>query len=1006
MGLLSLSESSVAEKMQLADWQKAGVARWKSKLDQATRSDNPDQMRRDAEKSIRGQISDSQFAMWQHLIGRGDTPATVEVPEQVSSSAVAGMAEPGNAESNSKIPVEDIQLRINFKDAPYDDVIYWLAEQADLALMGNVVPPSTFTYRDLSRTYSVRETMDKINSSLLSSGYQLIRVGRTLRCYDLEAVPDDLERGIFLREIAPVVGREQLSEFGDFEPVTCTFALKRLDPTELKEDVEQLLSIQGRVDAVPATGDLMVTDVARKVKAIDAMIQRAEQSGGSTVQFIELEHITADEVLVIARPLLGLEEDTNTSDDIKISADLFGTQIVAKGQAEKVQDLRDIVEQFDVPPAEGQEMTEQEAIVLRSHKVGQMGLDLAYDIIAQQLAGIPGVRLAKDEKGNQLFAQARPSEHEMIEKSLGLAGNDAEETFKAITVTGMDVQTAIAAVEKFFPETGEEGESSYTIDGQTLGRQVWLRGSAAKIAQIEAFLNSVEASQPASPWGDQVTQIPLTGRAADQALEQAAQMWKAVGGKASIRVIKSGGQATGTGIPQKVFAPNTDDKEAFNLRKLNALPLYGGEPQPMLKSGPQGMLVSTAQEESETETAVKLDPNDIQVIKTPSGLLLYSEDKEQLAMFNEMLNMLAIPSGTAEPTIVYLKNVKAEDAKVLLENVMSGTVDSGGGGSLLGDALGGVMGGMGGMLGAAFGGGGGGLLSSTNSGSATGDYKINTFPLHNALIIEANPVDMDLIEALISTIDIPQSPVNVETGGMLKMIPVVTKDVGEVLAIVKELFSDQIKGAAPTAGGGGGRGGQPDPAAIINALRGGGRGRGGAGGGQTQLTEAKIAISAEPSTNMLIVMAQPQQIEQIEALVKVIDAAGEADPEEIAVTDMGSLKGNIIANGLVPVLGPNAKTNVTESGTSSNTSTSSSATPAAGGTSDAAAQARRAAFFEALRARGGFGGAGRGGGGPGGAGGGGPGGAGRGGAGFGRGGGGPGGGGAGGGGGPGRGRGQ
>ncbi|MEM7478644.1 MAG: hypothetical protein AAF483_26980, partial [Planctomycetota bacterium] len=682
MGLISLAEPAIAEQLKLADWQKEKVASWKSKVAAAGKS-TLTKTRKDAEQSIRMQLSDSQFGMWQFLAGSGEKPDEVIVPEPASSK-VAGM--PTDAVDNSRMPVEDIRLQILFRGAPFDEVIDWLAKQADLALDSNIIPPGTFNYEDRSRTYTVAETMDRINESLLSSGFQLIRSNRVLRCYDLDAIPDELDRGVFLREIAPVVSPEQLSKYGDFEPVTCTFSLKRLDPETVKGDVEQMLSVLGRVDSFPSTGDLMVTDVAKKLRAIYGMISRAEESGGSTLQAITLKHVTAEEVLLAARPHLGLEEESNSNDEISISTTLFGDQIFARGQAEKVQVLRDVVEKLDVSMTDDESQVDKvEVPEIRKHKVGVMDLQLAYEITSQLLAGAPEVRLARDDNAKQLILQARPSEHEIIEKMLGNVAEDPDIKFDVIQLKSLDVQLAIAAIEKFYPEDEEGLTDAPVIDGDILAGQVWVKGTNAQVKQITDFLNNLEAIQPKPLWGDKVSQIPLTGRAADRALQQAQQMWNVTGGKNRIRVIESDGEASKSGLQQRMFAPNKSDKEAFNLRKLNAMPLYGRNDirnnwQPTNSSSKSGRFVMFAQEgekeagdgdnadandDSDNSGEEKILDSDIVIMRGPNGLIISSEDAEAAARFREMLTTLAIPSGSGEPTIVYLKNIKSDACKEL-----------------------------------------------------------------------------------------------------------------------------------------------------------------------------------------------------------------------------------------------------------------------------------------------------------------------------------------------------
>ncbi|MCA9183638.1 MAG: hypothetical protein KDA51_19385, partial [Planctomycetales bacterium] len=189
--------------------------------------------------------------------------------------------------------------------------------------------------------------------------------------------------------------------------------------------------------------------------------------------------------------------------------------------------------------------------------------------------------------------------------------------------------------------------------------------------------------------------------------------------------------------------------------------------------------------------------------------------------------------------------------------------------------------------------------------------------------------------------------------GQLRLIPVITQDVATVLNTIKSLYGDRIEGNSSGGGGGrggGGGGGQPDPAAFIQALRGGG-GRGG-GGNNSQLAEPKISLGADEANNMLIVMAQPKQIAEIEELVAQIDLAGAANEE---VVDYAYLDGwvttEVLQQGLLRILGPQARTSSSQGQTAQNSGSSSGG--GGGDTSDAAAQARRAAFFESLRNGGG-----------------------------------------------------
>ncbi|RMF41403.1 MAG: hypothetical protein D6753_09670, partial [Planctomycetota bacterium] len=977
LGMLALADPEIAEQLRLADWQRELVADWVERVRRVRRGQEAERVRAEAQSSIRANISDSQFAMWQYLAGQIDQPAAEpqppqrdpppaeaeqDAPPEIASAEAAGQ---DDSADNASVPIEDVRLVLNFQGIPWPEAIKWLAEQADLSVQMDTAPPGTFSYRDRARSYSVPEVIDIMNASMLNTGFILMRQGRMLRVINFEE--QDIA-GEYINETADLVDAQELARRGDYEPVKFVFNLTRLDVEQFREEVERLLSVNGTVVAIPSAGQLIVSDLAKNVRAIKAVVDVAEDpstSRGSAVQVFTLKHINAEEVLTVARPLLGLDEGVNRNDQISLATNTFGTTIFAMGDASKVQILRDLVKTMDTPPPEDENLVDKyETPRIRRHKVIGADLELAYQVVANLLAGLPDVRLAKDETAKQLILQARESEHQLVEETLRELAGEASD-FEVIQLKKMDVQLAIAAIKKFFglTDSADTASGAPVIDGDILARQVWVKGTESQVAQIRQFVEQLESNMAnTNPLGDNVRLIPLTGKSAQDVLQQAESLWRELNGKTRIRVIKRPEDRTGPALPQKVLAPNVNDREARLQRRQPArvdertsIPAGQFVGFPQEAASPSDRPVDSEPSDAGEETAA--EGGEIVIMEGPAGLIVSSDDKEALAQFENLLRMLSDQAllGSAEPTVIYLKNIKAAAAKELLETVLSGAASSGdGGGGLLGDMAGQVLGGFGGgLFGAMLGGGGGDDLLASGSGLASGDYSITADPRLNALIIKASPADMYLIEQLIEIIDQVESPLEIETRGQVAMIPVITQDAEQVVNVIKSLYGDRIEGAGSSGGGRGGGGGQPNAADIIAALRGGGRG-GRGGSTNSQLTEPKIAISAEPTTNMLLVVAQPQDIAQIRQIVQMIDEAGKEEIEEIGYASLdGIVSGTLFAESVARLLGPQAQTNVTSrDGTTS--SGSSGGSDSQGDVSDAQRQAARAAFFERLR-QGGFG---------------------------------------------------
>lgn len=1003
LGLLSLAEPKIAEQLNLADWQLELVSEWKGKVRAAQRGPAAGRVRAEAERGIRQDISESQWAAWQVLAGKiAENSVGAPVPpvretaveeEAPGDAAVAAAKQDSSGQrndstsDNADLMIEDVRLTLNFQSQPWNEVIKWLAAEADLSVQSDVMPPGTFTYRDKGRNYSVTETLDIMNAALLNVGYTIFRQDRMLRCIDFES--DQKIRGEVIKALADAVTEEELVGRGRYEPVKVLFTLKRIDPAAATKEVEQLLSIQGTVVSLPLTGQLLVTDMAGNVRTIAAYIKRAEDpqsARGSSIQVIPLRNVNAEEVLSVARPLLGLEEGKNVSEELSLSTNTFGTVIYARGSTDKIQNLRDLAEEMDTPPAETESVVQVEIPYIDRHRVVGIDMQLAYEVVSNLLAGgAADTKLASDETAKQLVLFARKDDHKLVKDTLAtLAGESSD--FEVIQLKRLDTQLAIAAIKKFFglTDSATAASGAPVIDGDMLARQVWVKGSETQVAQIRSLLDKLEDNARSQDFiGDRVKLIPGSGSGATDTLRQVEALWEqAYGRKSPIRRVNPG-EAGQSGLRQKTFAPEprkptpapqAGNSEAVAPVKADAPGAAATNKSAATKTTevtdehteavePVGGRFVARQTESQAAAQDPVDdsqePADIVVMQGPGGMIISSDDKESLERFESLWRLVAEQSSlsTNEPVVIYLRHIKAAAAKELLETTLSGTSSSSsGGGGLLGDIGGTMFGGMGGMMGALMGGGGGGDLVGSTQGMASGDYSIVADPRMNLLLVKAGPGDMQLIEQLLEVFDQSEGPFAIETRGQFASIPVITQNVSEVMSMVKGLYGDRIAGAAAPggggAGGGGGQGGQPNPADIIAALRGGGRGgRGGGGAAASELTEPKISLGADTKSNMLLVMAQPSQIQELRDLVELIDQAGADLQEDVAIADFGAINTEVLKTSLSRVLGSKAITNST--GTS---------TPAAGGqqaaspSDDAAQQQRRAEFFQRMRDSGAFGG--------------------------------------------------
>jgi hypothetical protein len=206
-------------------------------------------------------------------------------------------------------------------------------------------------------------------------------------------------------------------------------------------------------------------------------------------------------------------------------------------------------------------------------------------------------------------------------------------------------------------------------------------------------------------------------------------------------------------------------------------------------------------------------------------------------------------------------------------------------------------------------GGGGSSASSASSGSSTasGDVYITADPRQNALWVQANGLDMQLIEQLIEIIDTETGPVDIRTRGIPRIIYLETAPVAQVEATVKAVFADRLSSNAQAASQR-----PPSPQEFIEALRGGGGGGRNRGSAPKELKEQTMSITADTKNNALIVMAPKQLFDDVEALVKELDKTAEGAEDSVVVVPLGGeVNPTTIRNALSSVFGSQARTSTT-----------------------------------------------------------------------------------------------
>ena len=308
-------------------------------------------------------------------------------------------------------------------------------------------------------------------------------------------------RGDHIRA-ADMVAVDQLETRKTHEVVKCLFPLGALDAEDAVEELTAIkLMVQPAV--LSKTKQLMVTDTVAKLRSVKAILDSFEPSAldnGTIVKSFPLEHVDAEDVLVVARPHLGLATGEMIGIDVSLSADLQGKFIFATGIEDKVLLIEKLVEAIDVTQPS---LVEDDASAsLQTYKIAGGNVDLAYDVLLTLLAG-QDARLSKDESAGTVVAFATPSVHKQIEGTVAkLAAEEAD--FEVIPLRNVDPYVAIGLIEQMLDLStfGEEDEEDAVqppkIDADPENRRLFVRGKPDQIEQIKKI---VEGSRRDEQWG-------------------------------------------------------------------------------------------------------------------------------------------------------------------------------------------------------------------------------------------------------------------------------------------------------------------------------------------------------------------------------------------------------------------------------------------------------------------------------------------------------------------------
>ncbi|MCP4787338.1 MAG: hypothetical protein GY878_27730, partial [Fuerstiella sp.] len=669
----------------------------------------------------------------------------------------------------------------------------------------------------------------------------------------------------------------------DHDVVKCIFPLGELDAEDAVEELNAL-SLMTPPAVFAKTNQLMITDTAGNLKSVRTILAAFEPhalDNGTVVKSFTLQHADAEDILIVARPHLGLATGEMIGIDVSLSADLQGKNIFVTGIEDKVKLIEGLITAIDIPK---KSLTSSDAqAVLQTHSVEGGNVQIVYDVL-QTLLADETVRLSMDQAGGSVVALATPEIQAEIEQTVAqLQASEAE--FAVIPLKTIDPYLAVSLLEEMLDLSDarrreDAGMEAFTrhgnsrgleimknnvsvdvprIDADPVNRRLFVRARKHQIEQIKKIVAELDTNSSVGS-SDEIRILPFRGKQAEQLLATAAKFWRA---------------------PNPVFYyPSPEITQPENTeRVVNDESL---ETEPVTWS-PQSDVPNA-------RLLTKLTNSQTPAIRcqlTPRGLLLQSEDTDALDQFEQHLRTIAGPGDSmpSPPVVFYLKYTRVDDAIRMLAELLDG-----GEAAAEGDD-GALVNGYVSTLSNSF----LGSIVTSRDGTMTmiaGSITIVADSRLNRLIVQGTASDVERIETYLAIVDKDSSITSIETYGTSHVIELMYSKASEVAKAIREAYEGRVSGGTK----GSGQPGSPQQAAAAAAAaaqaakaekqKGEGKADPRKSGGQAPRNlEPKMTIAVHEPSNSLIVTAPEQLFEDVKQLAMQIDLRSKQSVRVITVPD-------------------------------------------------------------------------------------------------------------------------
>ena len=202
----------------------------------------------------------------------GQTPPTAPTATADAPNAPT----PNNADADGEAKPLSNELLLNFQDAPLQEVLTYLSEQAGLIIVNDSNVKARVTVMN-RQPITIDEAVDLINTILMEEGYTAVRRGRLLRLVRLEDAKLDS---------IPVRYGNNPDVIGDSDTIiTQIIPIRYAEAEALSNDLKPLVDDSfAQLTANASSNSLIMTDTEANVHRIVQIVNAVDKSISSVTQ--------------------------------------------------------------------------------------------------------------------------------------------------------------------------------------------------------------------------------------------------------------------------------------------------------------------------------------------------------------------------------------------------------------------------------------------------------------------------------------------------------------------------------------------------------------------------------------------------------------------------------------------------------------------------------------------------------------------------------------------------